>query len=173
MTIFKLDGDRPQIDGTAWLAPSATVIGKVRLMARASVWFGAVIRGDNEWITVGEDSNVQDLCMLHTDWGAPLTIGQKCTIGHNAILHGCTIGDNTLVGMGAVVMNHAVIGKNCLIAARALVPEGKTIPDGSLVVGIPGKVLRQLTEEEQKGLVASAENYAANAARFRSGLSAT
>jgi carbonic anhydrase/acetyltransferase-like protein (isoleucine patch superfamily) len=148
MAIYSLDGvaaDLPA-DGHYWIAPSADVIGKVRLLENASVWFGAVLRGDNEWISVGEGSNVQDGCVLHTDMGAPLTIGKNCTIGHKAILHGCTIGDNSLIGMGAIVLNHAAIGKNCLIGAGALVGEGKVIPDNSLVVGSPGKIIRTIDE---------------------------
>ena len=165
-TLFD-DGDP---DSACWVAPSATVIGNVTLHLRSSVWFGAVIRGDNEPITVGEGSNVQDLAMCHTDPGCPLTIGKNCTIGHQATLHGCTIGDNSLVGMGAMVMNGAVIGQNCLIGANALVPEGKNIPDNSLVIGAPGKIIRQLDEAAIAGLRLSAEHYSANAKRFRSEL---
>jgi carbonic anhydrase/acetyltransferase-like protein (isoleucine patch superfamily) len=172
MAVYKLDGVSPDLPakGTYWVAPSADLIGKVRLMAEASIWFGAVLRGDNEWITVGVGSNVQEACVLHTDMGAPLTIGTNCTIGHKALLHGCDIGDNSLVGMGAIVLNHAKIGRNCLIGAGALIPEGKVIPDNSLVVGQPGKIIRVLDEEAVARLTASAEGYQRNWKRFASGL---
>ena len=170
MAVYTLDGIAPELDADTWVAPSADLIGKVRLLRGASVWFGAVLRGDNEWITVGEGTNVQDGCVLHTDMGAPLTIGPNCTVGHRAILHGCTIGAQSLIGMGATVLNHAVIGVRCLIGAGALVPEGKTIPDGSLVVGMPGRAIRILSEDEQAGLLKSAQSYQRNAARFKAGL---
>lgn len=153
-------------DGRCWVAPTAVLIGRVRLRQDASVWFGAVLRGDNEPITVGERSNIQEGCTLHTDMGSPLTIGPDCTIGHMAMLHGCTIGRNSLIGIGAVVLNNAVIGENCLIGAKALIPEGKVIPDGSLVMGVPGKVVRQLTPAEIAGLTHSAEHYVENWHRF-------
>ena len=171
MPLYKLDGVAPEIATSAWVAPDASLIGKIRLLDQASVWFAAVLRGDNEWIEVGLGSNVQDGCVLHTDMGAPLVIGRGCTIGHKAILHGCTIGDFSLVGMGAVILNHAKIGTGCLIGAHALIPEGKVVPDGSLVIGAPGKVARVLSPDEQTGLRKSAENYVRNAARFASGLS--
>ena len=142
--IWSLDGITPEIVPDAWVAPDAQLMGKVRLLAGSSVWFGAVLRGDNEWIEVGHGSNVQDLSVLHTDMGFPLTIGPDCTIGHRAILHGCTIGAGVLVGMGATIMNAAVIGDGALIGAGALVPEGREIPAGALVLGAPGKVARQL-----------------------------
>jgi carbonic anhydrase/acetyltransferase-like protein (isoleucine patch superfamily) len=172
MTLYNLDGVSPDLpdEGHYWIAPSADVMGRVRLLRDASVWFGAVLRGDNEWLTIGEGSNVQDGCVLHSDLGAPLTIGRDCTIGHKAILHGCTIGDNSLVGMGAIVLNHAVIGKNCLIGAGALVPERKVIPDNSLVVGSPGKVIRSLDDEAVAGLLKSAQGYVRNWKRFSTGL---
>jgi carbonic anhydrase/acetyltransferase-like protein (isoleucine patch superfamily) len=172
MTLFSLDGEQPELPlGSAyWIAPDADLIGKVRLLAEASVWFGAVLRGDNEWITVGERSNVQDGCVLHTDLGAPLMIGSDCTIGHNAILHGCTIGEGSLIGMGAIVLNHAVIGKGCLIGANTLIAEGKVIPDHSLVVGSPGKVIRVLNDEAIAGLKASAAGYVRNWKRYEQGL---
>jgi carbonic anhydrase/acetyltransferase-like protein (isoleucine patch superfamily) len=170
MTVYELDGIRPELSAECWIAPNADVMGRVRLLHLASVWFGAVLRGDNEWITVGEGSNVQDGCVFHTDIGAPLTIGSNCTIGHGAILHGCTIGDGSLIGMGAIVLNHAVIGKGCLIGAKALIPEGKVIPDNSLVVGTPGKVIRVLDEEAVAGLLKSAAGYVRNWKRFESGL---
>ena len=172
MTIYALDGvaaDLPPAD-SHWIAPSADVIGKVRLLADASIWFGAVLRGDNEWITIGEGSNVQDGCVLHTDLGAALTIGKNCTIGHKTILHGCTIGDNSLIGMGAIVLNHAVIGKNCLIGAGALIAEGKVIPDNSLVVGSPGKVLRTLSDDEIKAMHKNAARYVENLKRYADSL---
>jgi len=170
MALYALDGISPEIDAEGWVAPTADVMGKVRLAKGGSIWFGAVLRGDNEWISIGEGSNVQDLSVLHTDMGAPLDIGANCTIGHRAILHGCTIGEQTLVGMGAVILNHARIGARCLIGAHALIAEGKEIPDGSLVIGAPGKIARVLTEEEQGRLLLSAEGYQRNAARFRAGL---
>ena len=170
MAIYTLDGIAPELHAEAWVAGSADLIGRVRLLLGASVWFGAVLRGDNEWITVAEGSNVQDGCVLHTDMGAPLTIGPNCTIGHSAILHGCTIGEQSLIGMGATVLNHAVIGARCLIGAGALVPEGKIIPDGSLVVGMPGRTIRILSDDEQVGLLKSAQSYQRNAARFKAGL---
>jgi carbonic anhydrase/acetyltransferase-like protein (isoleucine patch superfamily) len=172
MAVYALDGISPDlpVDGQYWIAPSADVMGKVRLLDNASVWFGAVLRGDNEWITVGRGSNVQDGCVLHTDMGAALTIGTNCTIGHKAILHGCEIGDNSLIGMGAIVLNHAKIGKNCLIGAGALIPEGKVIPDNSLVVGQPGKIIRVLDEEAAAKLTVAAESYQKNWKSFASGL---
>ena len=172
MPLYTLDGTTPDIDVEAWVAPSADVIGKVRLARGGSIWFGAVLRGDNEWISVGEGSNVQDGTVCHTDIGAPLEIGPNCTIGHKAILHGCKIGEQSLVGMGAVILNHAVIGARCLIGAHALIPEGNVIPDGSLVIGAPGKVSRVLSEEEQAGLLKAAESYQRNWRRYRAGLMA-
>jgi carbonic anhydrase/acetyltransferase-like protein (isoleucine patch superfamily) len=163
----------PDIAADAWTAPGCIIIGNVELAAEASVWFGAVIRGDNERIVVGRRSNVQDGAVLHTDPGFPLHIGSDCTIGHQAMLHGCTIGDGSLIGIGAVVLNGARIGKGCLIGAKALIPEGREIPDGSLVMGLPGKVVRSLTLAEIDGLRASAAHYVANAARFRAGLLVT
>ena len=170
MTLYALDGGAPEIDAGGWVAPTADVLGKVRLAKGGSIWFGAVLRGDNEWISIGEGSNVQDLCVLHTDMGAPLDIGPNCTIGHRAILHGCSIGEQTLIGMGAVILNHAKIGARCLIGAHALIPEGKVILDGSLVVGAPGKVARVLNEDEQGRLLLSAQGYQRNAMRFKAEL---
>jgi carbonic anhydrase/acetyltransferase-like protein (isoleucine patch superfamily) len=172
MACYALDGVSPELpdEGSYWIAPGAAVIGKVRLARHASIWFGAVLRGDNEWIVVGENSNVQDGSVLHTDRGSPLTIGRNCTIGHKAILHGCTIGDNSLVGMGATILNNAVIGKNCLIGANALIAEGKIIPDNSLVMGMPGKVVRELDAEAIARLPKSAEGYVRNWQRFAKGL---
>ena len=172
MTLYALDGIAPQLpeDGACWVAPDAVLIGKVKLERNASVWFGAVLRGDNEWITVGEGSNVQDGAVLHTDPGLVLTIGRNCTIGHKAILHGCTIGDNTLVGMGATILNGARIGRNCLIGASALVTEGKIIPDNSLVIGAPAKVVRELDAEAVAGLSKAAASYVRNWQRYAKGL---
>jgi carbonic anhydrase/acetyltransferase-like protein (isoleucine patch superfamily) len=168
--IYVLDGIAPQIDPSAWVADEATLIGNVVVEAEANIWFGAVLRGDNEEIRVGTGTNVQENTVLHTDMGYPLSIGTNCTIGHKAMLHGCTIGDGTLIGMGATVLNGAKIGKGCLIGACALITEGKEIPDGSLVMGSPGKVVRQLDETARAKLLASAAGYQANARRFRSGL---
>jgi len=165
--LYALGDKVPQVDGDAWVAPGCHVVGDVTMAAGASVWFGAALRGDNEVIAVGAGSNIQENCMLHTDMGFPLTIGAGCTIGHKAMLHGCTIGENSLIGMGATVLNGAVIGKNCLIGAGALITEGKVIPDGSLVMGVPGKVVRELDGAAIAGLQASAIHYSENAARFR------
>ncbi len=170
MTVHELDGVAPQLGEGAWVAPGAVVLGNVRLGDRASVWFNAVLRGDNAPIVVGEGSNVQDGCVLHTDMDAPLEIGADCTIGHMAILHGCSIAPGSLVGMGACVLNHARIGAGVLIGAGTLITEGKEIPGGVLVMGRPGKVVRDLSEAEIAGLLRSAAGYRANAARFRAGL---
>lgn len=172
MTILALDGIAPTLpEGFCFVAETAVLVGKVVLEEDVGVWFGAVLRGDNEPITVGRGSNVQDNCVLHTDMGYPLTIGAGCTIGHRAMLHGCRIGENSLVGMSATILNGAVIGRNCLIGAGALVTEGKHIPDNSLVVGAPGRVVRTLDEAAIAGLRRSAEAYVANARRFAVGLS--
>ncbi len=170
--IYALEGIAPQFpeDGDYWVAPSADLIGKVVLESGASVWFGAVLRGDNEEIRVGHGSNIQENAVLHTDMGSPLTIGANCTIGHRAMLHGCTIGEGTLIGMGATVLNGAKIGRGCLIGACALITEGKEIPDHSLVMGSPGKVVRMLDAEARAGLVLSAKGYQANMRRFREGM---
>lgn len=165
--IFALDGIFPELHETAWVAPGARVIGRVSLGPEASVWFNAVLRGDGEPVTVGQGSNIQDGCVCHTDVGFPLTVGTGCTIGHTVILHGCTIGDGSLVGMGATVLNGARVGRNVLIGAGALVTEGKEIPDGTLVIGRPAKVARMLSDEEIERLRDSAARYRANAARFR------
>ncbi|PHO03929.1 gamma carbonic anhydrase family protein [Rhodobacteraceae bacterium 4F10] len=170
MPIYQLDGVSPDIEEDSWVAPDANVIGNVRLEEGASVWFGCTIRGDNETIVIGKGSNVQENTVMHTDPGCPLTIGEGCTIGHKAMLHGCTIGENSLIGMGATVLNGAKIGKNCLIGAGALVTEGKVIPDGSLVMGAPGKVVRTLDEAAINGLRGSALHYQQNMRRFRAGL---
>jgi carbonic anhydrase/acetyltransferase-like protein (isoleucine patch superfamily) len=167
--LYELDGVSPDIDEGAWIAPGCHLIGKVSVMELASIWFGTTLRGDNERITIGTGSNVQENCVLHTDMGFPLTVGTNCTIGHKAMLHGCTIGNNTLIGMGATVLNGAVIGDNCLIGAGALITEGKVIPAGSLVMGI-GKIVRVLDAAAVESLTASALHYQENAARFRAGL---
>lgn len=170
MTLYTLDGIAPDIAEDTWIAPDANLIGRIIIKAAASVWFCSTLRGDNEPITVGTGSNVQENCVLHTDIGYPLTIGAGCTIGHKVMLHGCTIGENALIGMGATVLNGARIGKNCLIGAGALITEGKEIPDGSLVMGAPGKVVRELDEAAIEGLRKSALGYQANMRRFRAGL---
>ncbi len=168
--IYALDGIAPEIHPDAWVAPGAILIGKIVVEAGASVWFGVVARGDNEEIRIGAGSNVQENCVLHTDMGYPLTIGPNATIGHKAMLHGCTVGAGSLVGMGATVLNGARIGSACLIGASALVTEGKEIPDGSLVMGAPGKVVRELDDAARARLILSAQSYQANARRFCSGL---
>ncbi|AUF95224.1 Protein YrdA [Pseudomonas fluorescens] len=163
---YRLGDMHVETHPTSWTAPTATLIGKVRLQAGASVWFGAVLRGDNELIDIGEGSNVQDGTVMHTDMGSPLTIGKGVTIGHNAMLHGCTVGDHSLIGINAVVLNGARIGKHCIIGANALIAEGKEIPDGSLVMGSPGKVVRELTDAQKSMLEASAAHYVHNAERY-------
>jgi carbonic anhydrase/acetyltransferase-like protein (isoleucine patch superfamily) len=165
-----LGARRPQIDPDTWIAPDANLIGEVILEPGASVWFGATLRADHEPIRVGEGSNVQENCVFHVDAGFPLTIGRNCTIGHKVMLHGCTIGENALIGMGATVLNGAKIGRNCLIGAGALITENKEIPDGSLVMGAPGKVVRTLDEAAIAGLEASALHYQENMRRFREAL---
>lgn len=168
--IYALDGIAPEIAEDTWIAPDANVIGRVVLETGASVWFGSTLRGDVEEIRVGAGSNVQENCVFHTDLGFPLMIGANCTIGHKVMLHGCTIGDGSLIGMGATVLNGARIGKGCLIGAGALITENKVIPDFSLVMGAPGKVVRTLDETAQAGLLLSAEHYRQNMRRFRAGL---
>jgi carbonic anhydrase/acetyltransferase-like protein (isoleucine patch superfamily) len=168
--IYALDGIAPMIAASAWIAPDANLIGRVVVEDEASIWFGATLRGDNEEIRVGRGSNVQENCVLHTDMGFPLVIGADCTIGHKAMLHGCVIGEGSLIGMGAVILNGARIGKGCLIGAGALITEGKEIPDGSLVMGAPGKVVRQLDVAGLARLRASAAGYRANVRRFAAGL---
>ncbi len=173
MPLYKLDGEsvRTPASGAFWVAPNAVLIGKVQLEEDASVWFGAILRGDNELITVGARSNVQDGSVLHTDPGFPLTIAEDCTIGHMAMLHGCTIGRGSLVGIGCIIMNGAKIGEECVIGAGALVPEGKEIPPRSMVVGSPGKVIRQLTGEDIKRFGRGAPRYVASWKRYVAGLS--
>ncbi|MQT12140.1 gamma carbonic anhydrase family protein [Segnochrobactrum spirostomi] len=172
MPLYALDGTVPDLPpaGRFWVAPSAELIGRVRLADEASVWFGAVLRGDNEWIEVGARSNIQDGAVLHTDMGCPLVIGEDCTIGHRAVLHGCILGAGTLIGMGATVLNRARIGRGCLVGAGALVTEGKDFPDFSLIVGAPAKVVRTLDEDAVAGLRRSAEGYVRNWRRYEAGL---
>ncbi len=167
MTIYALGEHRPEIHPDTWVAPDANLIGKVVLEEGASVWFGCTIRADHEEIRVGAGSNVQENCVMHIDAGYPLRIGKNCTIGHKVMLHGCTIGDNTLVGMGATVLNGARIGRNCLIGAGALITENKEIPDNSLVMGAPGRVVRQLDEAAVARIAWSAKHYQDNMRRFR------
>lgn len=170
MAIYSLDGEIPRIAATAWVADSAQVIGRVEMQEGASAWFGAILRGDNEWITVGRGSNVQDGSVLHTDIGFPLVIGADVTIGHQVMLHGCTIGDGSLIGIQAVVLNGARIGRNCLVGAGALVTEGKEFPDGSLIMGTPAKVVRQLSPEQFERIREGAVHYAEKVQRYRRGL---
>jgi carbonic anhydrase/acetyltransferase-like protein (isoleucine patch superfamily) len=172
MPLYALDGTRPETPpaGEWWLAPDAHVIGRVRLATNVGIWFGAVLRGDNEWITIGAGSNIQEGSVLHTDMGYPLTVGADCTIGHRAILHGCTIGQNSLVGMGATVLNGAKIGRNCLVGANALVTEGKEFPDNSLIVGSPARAVRVLDEKAADGITASAHGYVRRWRQFAAGL---
>lgn len=169
--IYTLEERRLECQGNDWfIAPNATVIGSVVLGNNASIWFNAVIRGDNDLISIGDDSNIQDGAVLHTDPGIPLRLGRGVTVGHQAMVHGCQVGDNCLIGIQSVVLNNAVIGENSLIGAGALIPEGKVIPPGSLVVGTPGKVVRQLSEAEIQGLRESAQHYVANFQRYQRGL---
>jgi carbonic anhydrase/acetyltransferase-like protein (isoleucine patch superfamily) len=169
---YRLDQRRVECRGEQYIAPNATLIGSVVLENDVSIWFNVVIRADNDVITVGTGSNVQDGSVLHTDAGIPLSIGKNCTIGHLVMLHGCTVGDGTLVGIKSVVMNRVQIGKNCLIGANSLITEGKEIPDRSLVLGAPAKVVRQLTDEEVQTLLWTAQHYVENAQRYRRGLQA-
>jgi carbonic anhydrase/acetyltransferase-like protein (isoleucine patch superfamily) len=170
MAIYELDGIAPRIADSAWVAESAEVMGNVTLAADTSIWFGATLRGDTETITVGQGSNIQDGSVLHADVGKPLVVGENVTVGHMVMLHGCTIGDGSLIGIGAVVLNGAQIGKNCVVGAGALVTEGKSFPEGSLIVGSPAKVARALTPEQLEGLKNSAQHYVDNARRFRATL---
>ncbi len=170
MSVYALDGLAPKLADDVYIAPNAQVMGNVEMAEASSVWFGAVLRGDNDLIKIGARSNVQDNAVLHTDPGMPLTIGEGVIIGHQVMLHGCTVGDNTLIGIGATVLNGAKIGNNCLIGAHALITEGKEIPDNSMVVGVPGKVIRTLNEQQIAMLKLNAEVYVANAKRFKAGL---
>ena len=169
MAIYQLEDDVPEIHASAWVADSAQVMGRVILAENASVWSGAVLRGDNETISIGCDSNVQDGSVLHTDAGQPLVIGDGVTIGHQVMLHGCTVGDGSLIGIRSVIMNHAVIGKRSLVGAGTLIPEGKTYPDGVLILGTPGRVVRDLTADEIAHLEVNAQHYVENAIRYRAG----
>ena len=172
MPIYELDGQAPEFpaDGRFYVAETAVVIGKVRLKSHASVWFGAVLRGDNEWIEIGERSDVQDNCTLHTDPGYPIVVGANSLIGHNVVLHGCRVGDNSLIGMGATVLNGAKIGKNSLVGAGALVTEGKEFPDSSLIVGAPARVIRSLDEKATKMIAEGADIYVRRWQRYAKGL---
>jgi carbonic anhydrase/acetyltransferase-like protein (isoleucine patch superfamily) len=169
MPLYAIEGIAPELPeaGHYWIAPTAVLIGGVRLLKNASIWFGAVLRGDNDWITVGENSNVQDNSVVHTDPGQPTTIGSNVTIGHKVILHSTTVGDNSLIGMGSTLLNRSRIGRNCLIGANTLIAEGKDIPDNSLALGAPGRVVRQLTEGQIAMLTMSAKVYVENQRRFR------
>jgi carbonic anhydrase/acetyltransferase-like protein (isoleucine patch superfamily) len=170
MAIYQLDEYLPEIADSAWVADSAELIGRVKLGADVSVWFKAVLRGDSEQLTIGAGTNIQDGSVLHADHGFPLVLGEGVTVGHQCMLHGCTVGDYSLIGIGAVVLNGARIGKNCLVGAGALVTEGKQFPDGSLIVGSPAKVVRDLSPEQIEGLKASAAHYIQNGRRYARGL---
>ena len=170
MAIYELDGVAPRMADSAWVADSAQVMGNVVLGENSSVWFGAVLRGDTETITLGEGSNIQDGSVMHADVGFPLSVGKHVTVGHQVMLHGCTIGDESLIGIGATVLNGAKIGRNCLVGAGSLVTEGKEFPDGSMIMGSPAKVVKSLTPEQIEGLRRSAGHYIENAARYRQGL---
>jgi carbonic anhydrase/acetyltransferase-like protein (isoleucine patch superfamily) len=173
MAIYELDGVAPRLADSAWVADSAQVIGNVVLGEGSSVWFGAVLRGDTETITLGAGSNIQDGSVLHADLGFPMTVGANVTVGHQVMLHGCTIGDESLIGIGATVLNGAKIGKNCLVGAGSLVTEGKEFPDGSMIIGSPARVVKSLTPEQIEGLRLSAHHYIVNAERYRKGLKKT
>jgi carbonic anhydrase/acetyltransferase-like protein (isoleucine patch superfamily) len=170
MALYELDGVAPQLGTGAWVADSAQVIGNVQLGENASIWFGAVLRGDNETMTIGRNSNVQDMSMLHSDPGSPLTVGENVTIGHQVMLHGCTIGDNSLIGIQAVVLNNAKIGRNSIVGAGSVVTEGKEFPDNSLIFGSPAKVMRTISDEDAARLRHGAEHYIENAIRYAKGL---
>lgn len=173
MSIYQLDDHTPQVPASAFVADSAQVMGQVILGEHSSIWFGAVLRGDNEPMTIGEGTNIQDGSVLHSDHGSPLTVGKHVTVGHKVMLHGCTIGDESLIGIGAVVLNGARIGKNCLVGAGSLVTEGKEFPDGSMIIGSPAKAVKQLSPQQIEGLKRSAQGYIANAARYKAGLKKT
>lgn len=170
MAVYELDGVAPQIAESAWVADSAQVIGNVQLEADASIWFGCVLRGDTETLSIGKGSNIQDGSVLHADVGQPLQVGDDVTVGHKVMLHGCTIGNGTLIGIGAIVLNGASIGNHCLVGAGSLVTEGKAFPDGSLIMGSPAKVVRTLSQAQMQALLDSAHHYVENARRFRTGL---
>ena len=166
MPIYPLGELTPKVDPDSWIAPNATLIGQVEVAKGASIWWNCTVRGDTDLLSVGENSNIQDNSVLHTDPGIPMVVGKNVTVGHRVILHGCTIGDNTLIGMGSTLLNGSVIGKNCLIGANTLIPEGKVIPDRSLVVGLPGRIVRELTDEEVAGLQTSADRYVVQWQRY-------
>jgi carbonic anhydrase/acetyltransferase-like protein (isoleucine patch superfamily) len=166
MPLYQLGSKCPQLHSESWVAPNATLIGDVRMAKNSSIWWNATARGDNDPISIGENSNVQDGSVLHTDEGTPLTIGRDVTVGHMVMLHGCTVGDGSLIGIGSVILNRAVIGKNCIVGANTLIPEGKVYPDRSLIIGSPGKVVRELNDEEVARLAASAASYVANWQRY-------
>lgn len=170
MPIYSLGEKRPVLADSVWIAPNAIVIGDVRLGADVSLWWNTVLRGDNDPITIGDGTNVQDGSVLHTDEGVPLTLGANVTIGHMAMIHGCTVGDDSLIGIGAIILNRAVIGRECLIGAGSLIPEGKIIPERSLVLGSPGKVVRQLTDEDLARIRHTAEHYIRHSRNYREGL---
>jgi carbonic anhydrase/acetyltransferase-like protein (isoleucine patch superfamily) len=174
MSVYNLGSVTPELpnDDEYWIAPTAAVMGNVILKKNASIWFGATVRGDNHPIVIGENSNIQDGSVLHTDEGVPLVVGANVTVGHLVMLHGCTIGDNSLIGIGSIILNGAKIGKNCLIGANCLITEGKEIPDNSLVMGAPGKIVREVTPEQALALTASADHYVANWKRYRRDLRA-
>jgi carbonic anhydrase/acetyltransferase-like protein (isoleucine patch superfamily) len=167
MPIYALEGVTPELDDDCWIAPDAVLVGRVRVLKGASVWFGAVLRGDNDWITVGVNSNVQDLCVIHSDPGQPVTLGTGVTVGHRVIIHSAMVGDNSLIGMGSVLLNGARIGRDAMVGAGALVTEGKQFEDGKLILGSPARMSRSLTPEEIAGLRLSSEIYVANGRRFR------
>lgn len=169
MPLYALADWRPVLpaEGEYWIAPDANIIGRVRLAKGASVWFGSVLRGDNDWITVGENSNIQDLCVLHTDPGIPLSLGANVSVGHGAVVHGATVGDNCIIGMGATLLNRAKIGRNCVVGANALVPEGKEYPDNSLIVGVPARVMRSIAEKDVPMLLLNAQVYHDRWQRYR------
>jgi len=172
MPIYSLQGEAPQLpkEGSFWIAPNAVLIGRVKLLKGSSVWFGAVLRGDNDWITVGENSNIQDNAVLHTDAGIPLAIGKNVTVGHSVTLHGCTVGDNCIVGTGATLLNRSRIGANSIVGAHALVSEGKEFPENSLILGVPARVARKLSDEDSRALSLAAAHYVENARRYAKGL---
>ena len=170
MSLYDLDGIRPQLGENVWVAPNATVIGDIRLADQASIWWNAVLRGDNDPIHIGRQTNIQDGSVLHTDAGIPMFIGERVTVGHLVMLHGCTIGDGSLIGIGSVILNRATIGKHCIVGANTLIPEGKSFPDRVLIVGSPGKIVRELTDEDVAKLERSAAHYVTNAARYKAGL---
>lgn len=172
MPLYQLENIKPELPSgnDYWVAPDAVLIGRIRLLKNASIWFGSVLRGDNDWIEIGENSNIQDNSVIHTDFGLPTVVGANVTVGHRVILHSCTIGDNSLIGMGSTILNRVKIGKNCLIGANTLISEGKEIPDGSMVLGSPGRVVKELGEAQIAMLKASADVYVKNYRRFRDGL---